>query len=63
MTGFLTTSITHFIEQILTQEHEPVGAVLHHLHDVALAQALDLRQGAVHLGTVTVAATIAWLRT
>ncbi|MFH9983971.1 hypothetical protein ACH4ND_33155 [Streptomyces sp. NPDC017179] len=41
VTEFLATSIIHFIEQILTQEHETVGAVLHHLQDVALGQALD----------------------
>lgn len=41
VTEFLATSIIHFIEQILTQEHETVGAVLHHLNDVALEQSLD----------------------
>ncbi|MET9565316.1 hypothetical protein [Streptomyces tauricus] len=41
VTEFLATSIIYFIEQILMQEHETVGAVLHHLSHVALEQSLD----------------------
>jgi hypothetical protein len=41
VTEFLATSIIHFTEQILTQEHETVEAVLHHVNAVALGQALE----------------------